>query len=152
AGDSPAPLRAEDSLAACAKIRSCLIGLLFCLSAVVTGCNPPNVHPAAPAEPVLEVKTVHPHRPAISPYLKLPGEVHRYLPVTLLAKVDGYLQTLTVDKGVSVKAGDLIADIEVPELKAKRVKYQAELELAEAEFKQISAAPSGAPAAGANEL
>jgi multidrug resistance efflux pump len=37
-----------------------------------------------------------------------------------------------------VKAGDLIANIDVPELRANLVKYKAELELAQAEFKQMS--------------
>ena len=67
--------------------------------------------------------------------------------VTLFAKVDGYLEKLTVDKGDSVKAGDLIADIDVPELRANLVKYKAELELAQAEFKQISEAARTIPAA-----
>jgi RND family efflux transporter MFP subunit len=58
--------------------------------------------------------------------------------VTLFAKVNGYLDKLTVDKGDSVKAGDLIADIDVPELRANLVKYKAELELAQAEYGQMS--------------
>jgi membrane fusion protein, multidrug efflux system len=45
-----------------------------------------------------------------------------------------------VDKGDSVKAGELIADIDVPELRANLGKYKAELELAQAEFNQMSAA------------
>jgi RND family efflux transporter MFP subunit len=48
------------------------------------------------------------------------------------------LEKLAVDQGDSVKAGDLIADIDVPELRANLVKYKAELELAQAEFKQMS--------------
>ena len=65
--------------------------------------------------------------------------------VTLFAKVSGYLQTLTVDKGDFAKTGDLIADIEVPELRAERGKYQAELELASAEFQRMSAALAALP-------
>jgi RND family efflux transporter MFP subunit len=97
------------------------------------------------AEARPEVKTVRPHRGEIYRYIDLPGEVHPLLQVTLFAKVDGYLNVLTVDKGDSVKTGDLIADIDVPELKAKRVKYKAEVELAEAEFKQISESPTNNP-------
>jgi len=37
---------------------------------------------------------------------------------TLYAKVAGYLKTISVDKGDRVKEGDLIADIEVPEMLA----------------------------------
>jgi len=75
----------------------------------------------------------------------LPGEVRPLYEVTLFAKVNGYLDKLMVDKGDSVKAGELIADIDVPELRANLVKYKAELELAQAEYKQMSeAAPSNA--------
>jgi RND family efflux transporter MFP subunit len=86
----------------------------------------------------IEVKAVHPHRGEVYRFINLPGEVRPLYEVTLFAKVDGYLEKLAVDKGDSVKAGDLIADIDVPELRANLVKYKAELELAQAEFKQMS--------------
>src|SRR5262245_49527003 len=102
-------------------------------------------------ETPFEVKAIHPHRGQVYRYINLPGEVRPLYEVTLFAKVDGYLETLTVDKGDSVKAGGLIADIDVPELRANLVKYKAELELAQAEFKQWSEAANtaGVPAADA---
>jgi len=122
---------------------------LLILAATVAGfcgCDQKSAAPAkAEEEPPLPVKTVHPHRGEICRYINLPGEVHPLFQVTLFAKVDGYLKTLTVDKGDSVKAGDLIADIEVPELQANKIKYQAEVELAEAEFKQINESPTNNP-------
>ncbi len=93
-----------------------------------------------PAETPVEVNAVHPHRGEVSRFINLPGEVRPLYEVTLFAKVDGYLDKLTVDKGDSVKAGELIADIDVPELRANLIKYKAELELAQAEFKQLSEA------------
>src|ERR1051326_6045180 len=96
-------------------------------------------------ETPLEVETVQPHRGTIYRYINLPGEVHPYLRVTLFAKVDGYLSTLTVDKGDPVKTGQLIADIEVPELKANRLRYKAELELHQAEFDSVSEAATNSP-------
>src|ERR1051326_7500530 len=90
------------------------------------------------AETPVEVKAVQPHRGEVYRFINLPGEVRPLYEVTLFAKVNGYLDKLTVDKGDSVKAGELIADIDVPELRANLVKYKAELELAQAEFKQVS--------------
>ena len=112
---------------------------------------------SASAKPVeetrIEVKGVHPHRGEVYRFINLPGEVRPLYEVTLFAKVDGYLDKLTVDKGDSVKAGDLIADIDVPELRANLVKYKAELELAQAEFKQMSeTAPASDSEAGKNRL
>src|ERR1041385_7244577 len=62
------------------------------------------------AETPVEVKAVQPHRGEVYRYINLPGEVRPLYEVTLFAKVDGYLDKLTVDKGDSVKAGGLIAD------------------------------------------
>jgi RND family efflux transporter MFP subunit len=112
---------------------------LFC------GCDPAAAPTTPRTEPSLEVKAIHPHRGEVYRYINLPGEVHPYLQATLFTKVDGYLRTLTVDKGDAVKAGDLIADIDVPELRANRVKYQAEVQLAEAEYQEISQSPTNPP-------
>jgi len=123
-----------------------VLPVLTFMMACCCGCNQRAEAPAKSTEEMpLEVKAVHPHRGEIYRYINLPGEVHPLFQATLFAKVDGYLKTLTVDKGDSVKAGDLIADIEVPELAANKIKYQAEVELAEAEFKQISESPTNNP-------
>jgi RND family efflux transporter MFP subunit len=118
---------------------SLLLALVVCILALC-GCEEQAA--SAAAKPVkeapVEVNAVHPHRGEVSRFINLPGEVRPLYEVTLFAKVDGYLEKLTVDKGDSVKAGDLIADIDVPELRANLVKYKAELELAQAEFKQMS--------------
>ena len=116
-----------------------LMALVACILALC-GCE--EQASSTTAKPVkeapAEVKAIHPHRGEVYRFINLPGEVRPLYEVTLFAKVDGYLEKLTVDKGDSVKAGELIADIDVPELRANLVKYKAELELAEAEFKQLS--------------
>jgi len=77
--------------------------------------------------------------------ITLPGEVLAYQQATLYAKVAGYVKTVTVDKGDSVKEGTLLADIEVPELLADRAKYEAELKVADLDYQRISAARKNAP-------
>jgi membrane fusion protein, multidrug efflux system len=109
----------------------CILGLCGCVEQASSAAVKPVERPT-------EVNAVHPHRGEVSRFINLPGEVRPLYEVTLFAKVDGYLDKLTVDKGDSVKAGDLIADIDVPELRANLIKYKAELELAQAEFKQIN--------------
>lgn len=114
---------------------------IFAYILVVCGCQQASSSTAKPVqEAPIEIKAVRPHRGEVYRFVNLPGEVRPLYEVTLFAKVDGYLDKLTVDKGDSVKAGELIADIDVPELRANLVKYRAELELAQAEFKQISEA------------
>src|SRR5712691_8351698 len=123
-----------------AKSRGLIAPSIIVAATLFSGCQPPSAPPAATAEAPLEVKAVHPHRGEIYRFINLPGEVHPLYTVTLFAKVSGYLQTLTVDKGDFAKTGDLIADIEVPELRAERARYEAEVELASAEFQRMSAA------------
>ena len=128
----------------------------FIFSAIVAvgvfcGCKPQGESPAAQPESPVEVNLVRPHRGEVCRFITLPGEVHPLYQVTLFAKVAGYLETLTVDKGDSVKAGDLIADIEVPELRADKTKYEAELELAEANFRQADEVLAKAAPSAENE-
>ncbi|HEY2081969.1 MAG TPA: biotin/lipoyl-binding protein, partial [Verrucomicrobiae bacterium] len=123
-----------------------LLALLGCILALC-GCDEQTSFATTkPQETPVEVKGIHPHRGEVSRFINLPGEVRPLYEVTLFAKVDGYLDKLTVDKGDSVKAGDLIADIDVPELRANLIKYKAELELAQAEFKQLSEAAADSEA------
>jgi len=49
--------------------------------------------------------------------LRIQAEFRPYFEVELHAKVAGYLKTINVDFGDRVKAGDVIAEIEVPELR-----------------------------------
>lgn len=77
--------------------------------------------------------------------ITLPATIKAYQEATLTAKVAGYLRALPVDKGDHVKAGELIADIEVPELVADRAQYQAQVEVAKADFDRMQAATKTAP-------
>ena len=45
----------------------------------------------------------------------LPGEVHAWKQATLYAKVSGYVKRMNVDKGDTVKEGQLLATLESPE-------------------------------------
>src|SRR5438876_9730302 len=113
---------------------------------VLCGCKPDSASSAASkAEPPLEVEAVHPVRGPITRYTTLPGEVKAYQQATVYAKVAGYLKTIAVDKGDRVKAGDLIADIEVPEMLADLARYKAEVEVADLDYKRLSESQKKAP-------
>jgi membrane fusion protein, multidrug efflux system len=83
--------------------------------------------------------------PSPATALVLPAEVLAYQSAVLTAKVAGYLKNIPVDKGDRVKAGDLIADIEVPELLADRVQYRAQVDVAQREFDRMQQAAKTAP-------
>jgi RND family efflux transporter MFP subunit len=77
--------------------------------------------------------------------ITLPAQIKAYQEAILTAKVAGYLKAIPVDKGDRVKVGDLIADIEVPELLADRAQYQAQLDVARLDSDRIQQAIKTAP-------
>ncbi|MEX2043982.1 MAG: efflux RND transporter periplasmic adaptor subunit [Opitutus sp.] len=97
-----------------------------------------------PAAPV-EVRAARPQHGEIHRYVSLPGTLRPNLQATLYPKVAGYLKTVAVDKGDRVRAGQLIAEIEVPELIAERTRYRAEVEVAEAAALRVNTAFSKSP-------
>lgn len=100
---------------------------------------------AAPSLPAADFKAARPQRGEIIRFVTLPGSIRANQAATLYAKVPGYLKSLAVDKGDSVKAGQPLAEIEVPELLADIAKAKAEVEVAEVDFKRVSAAQKKAP-------
>src|SRR5438876_4729379 len=63
-----------------------------------------------------------------------------YQQAMLYAKVAGYLKTISVDKGDTVKEGDLLAEIEAPEMLADLVKAKAEAEAAQLDYRRVAEA------------
>src|SRR5712692_7567356 len=90
--------------------------------------------------PGTPVQTIHPKRGEIVRRVTLPGNVMAYQEATLYAKVAGYLKTINVDKGDTVKEGDTLAEIEAPEMLADLVKAKAEAEAAQLDYKRVSEA------------
>ena len=110
-----------------------------------SGCKPAVVEQAK-APPPVNVQTVLPKRGEIARSLTLPTfRVLALQEATLYAKVSGYLKTLTIDKGDTVKQGQLLAEIEVPELLADETQYQAEAEVARTNYQRMADARQKAP-------
>jgi len=87
-----------------------------------------------------EFKAARPKRGEIVRYVTIPGTIRADQQATLYAKVGGYLKVITVDKGDVVKAGQLLAEIEVPELLAELPRHRAAILRAEAEVVRAKAA------------
>jgi len=111
---------------------------------VLSGCKPSSTD-ADKAPPPVAVQIVQPKHGPITRSIILPGEIKAYQQATLYAKVAGYLKTITVDKGTPVKEGDLIADIEVPELIAEETRSKAEVEVADLDYRRLSESQKKAP-------
>ena len=92
----------------------------------------PQVLLAAPALPVVAAARVE--REDLCNEVTIPAEFRPYAEVELHAKVSGYVQQMYVDIGDQAKAGQLLAKLEVPELKDDLDRAQAALKRAEADY------------------
>jgi RND family efflux transporter MFP subunit len=89
-----------------------------------------NGVPAAPSVAVVKVT-----REDLARELKISAEFRPYTEVELHAKVSGYLRDINVDFGDEVKAGQLLATIEIPELQDELDNATATEQKAEADYK-----------------
>ena len=113
-----------------------LLSLLLALAIAA-----PALHAAAPTE----VKFTRPTRGDIVRYVTVPGTLKANQQATLYAKVGGYLSKISVDKGDSVTAGQLLAELEVPELLADLARTRAEANVAAVELTRLEAAAAKSP-------
>src|SRR5262249_2508369 len=95
--------------------------------------------------PPATAKVARARRGPISRSIQLPATVLPHEQAVLYAKVAGYLKAIRVDKGDFVRAGDLLAEIESPELVADLARQKAELAVAELAYRRASDAQKKAP-------
>lgn len=93
----------------------------------------------------LELPTIQPTAGTIHRWVSQPSTLAPWQQATLHAKVTGYIATVTVDKGDAVKAGQVLATLEVPELQADIAKAKAEVKAAEIEVKRLHEARAKSP-------
>jgi RND family efflux transporter MFP subunit len=85
----------------------------------------------ANATPVVSV--VQPVPSANAANLELPGRLEAFNQAPIFARVSGYLKSWKADLGTPVKAGQLLAEIETPDLDQQLLQAQADLATAEAD-------------------
>ena len=67
--------------------------------------------------------------------LELPGRLEAYIRAPIYARVPGYLQSWKHDIGSKVRAGDVLAEIETPDLDQQLTQARADLSVAQANAK-----------------
>ena len=78
------------------------------------------------------VAVITPHAGAAIQRLVLPGTVQAWYEAPIYARVPGYLKNWNFDYGAHVKKGDVLAEIETPDLDAQLAASQAKLNSARA--------------------
>lgn len=103
---------------------------------LVAGLGPVRTRADEAVSPAPTVAVAVVTREDLFKELKLQAEFRPYQEVDLHAKVSGYLKTIGVDIGDTVKAGDLIGMLEVPELDDDLARAVAAEQRAEADYKE----------------
>lgn len=73
------------------------------------------------------VAVIAPSATVLNPTLELPGRLEAYSRAPIYARVSGYVKGWYVDIGAKVKAGQLLADIEAPDLDQQLIQARADL-------------------------
>jgi len=135
AAPGPASAAAESSGA---KLRhAAIVAAILVVVAAVAGLVPRWLHRSELrtqtrelAIQTVSVVTPTPGRAAAS--LVVPAEAKPFLEAPIYARTSGYLKRYLVDIGAQVRAGDLLAEIDTPELNQELAQARAQLAQAEA--------------------
>jgi RND family efflux transporter MFP subunit len=108
---------------------------------VVTSSGCHSSHAAGdPTAEVPVAPVVQPERIALSNQLEVAGELLPYQEVELHAKVSGYIRKIYVDIGDRVHKGQVLADLDIPELSAQVDEAQSGVQRSEQEILRAKSA------------
>jgi RND family efflux transporter MFP subunit len=94
----------------------------------VRAANEETVAHAAQAAAILSVTVMHPLEGSKADDLALPGSVQAFTDTPIYSRTNGYLKKWYFDIGAHVRKGDLLAEIETPEIDQQLDQSRAELE------------------------
>src|SRR6185437_13406594 len=140
-GEYPSPRRGRKR-----GITIAVIVLLALAAIVVAGIVPRLRARAALREQTYRlavpvVNAIHPQRGAPQTEIVLPGDMQAFMDSPIYARTSGYLKKWYADIGTRVKAGELLAEIETPEIQQQLDQARADLGTAQANYQlaQITA-------------
>jgi membrane fusion protein (multidrug efflux system) len=112
---------------------------VFVFSLLLGGCGGSAVQPsqasqAAGSGSPQQVAVASVESLKLDTTLTLPAQVTPYEAVDIYPKVTGFIETIRVDRGSRVHAGDIIIRLSAPELIAQRTQAEASLHSAEAQL------------------
>jgi RND family efflux transporter MFP subunit len=106
------------------------------------GCKDAAAQPAGgpnDGKPAIEVELATATRRNIARKIQLPVQLFPWQHTDVVAKVNGYIRTVLVDRGSRVKQGDVLATVWDPELAVQLSHEQAEVKASEKEVVALTA-------------
>jgi RND family efflux transporter MFP subunit len=89
------------------------------------------LQPTSPARTEMTVSVVHPQKVSSTVLLDLPGQLQAYTDTPIFAQTSGYLKAWHFDIGAKVKANDILAEIDTPEVDQELAQAKAQLQVAQ---------------------
>lgn len=86
-------------------------------------------------EAIASVSVIHPKRGEMREEIVLPGNIQAFVDAPIYARTSGYLKTWYTDIGTRVKSGQLLAEIDSPEIDQQLYQANAQLSTAQATLK-----------------
>src|SRR5262244_4005658 len=130
--------------------RKLMTGAVTLMTAAIglTACSG-GQRPQAPAKqpssqaqtPAVTVTTVESRE--LNRQVRLPGELQAYQDTAIYAKVPGFVEVISVDRGSVVKQGQLLARLRAPELEAQRSEASARVRAAQSQRVEAASKVSG---------
>src|SRR5499426_719218 len=121
--------------------RKSMIGVFTLIMAAIygAGCSGAGQKPqaqaaqsGAPAQiPAVTVTTVESRE--LNRQVRLPGELQAYQDTAIYAKVPGFVEVISVDRGSVVRQGQLLARLRAPELDTQRGEAEAKVRAAQSQ-------------------
>ncbi len=113
---------------------ACWLGSVACSTSTSRPSN------ANTTQERITVSVAKPQRRTVTDRLELVGSITPYEQVTVYAKASGFLKCIKVDIGDWVRKGDMLAELDIPEMATARDEKRAAVQKAEAALEQAQAA------------
>ncbi len=107
-----------------------LVLIANALVAILLASCDRSAETALPPKTIPKIYVVRPERGVIERTVTLPGDAVGFYETAIHAKVTGYVKRILVDKGDVVKQGDLLCELEVPELHSNLARAKARMDIA----------------------
>jgi RND family efflux transporter MFP subunit len=119
-------------------LRAAMIGAAAAIVILATGTavrarNSRDLKDWTEMQAIPTVTMIRPAPPAPGGALNLPGRLESFTDAPIYARVNGYLKSWRVDIGDRVKAGQVLATIDTPELDQQLIQAKADLASAQAD-------------------
>jgi RND family efflux transporter MFP subunit len=122
---------------AASLLLAALVANANCSRNETAGAQAGGASTGASQSPAIEVTKVSTRK--LDSTISLPGELMPYESVDLYAKETGFVKSIRVDRGSKVARGDVVAELEAPELVAQRAQANAAYQGAQSQLASAQA-------------